>query len=93
MVQGGIQALSRSYYAKIIPADKSAEYFGFYNMLGKFAAVIGPVFMGLIGLLVSYMGYSSDIASRAGLMSISLFFIAGGTVLYFVDEEKANEKI
>ena len=85
MVQGGIQALSRSYYAKIIPVDKSAEYFGFYNMLGKFAAVIGPVFMGLIGLMVRDMGYSSDISSRVSIMSISLFFIAGGTLLYFVD--------
>ena len=91
MVQGGIQALSRSYYAKIIPVDKSAEYFGFYNMLGKFAAVIGPVFMGLIGLMVRHMGYSSDISSRVSIMSISLFFIAGGTLLYFVDEERDNE--
>jgi MFS transporter, UMF1 family len=88
MVQGGIQALSRSYYAKIIPVDKSAEYFGFYNMLGKFAAVIGPVFMGLIGLMVRHMGFSSDISSRVSIMSISLFFIAGGTLLYFVDEER-----
>jgi len=93
MVQGGIQALSRSYYAKIIPVDKSAEYFGFYNMLGKFAAVIGPVFMGLIGLMVRYMGYSSDIASRVSIMSISLFFIAGGTLLYFVPKETNNEEI
>jgi len=88
LVQGGIQALSRSYYAKIIPVDKSAEYFGFYNMLGKFAAVIGPVFMGLIGLTVRHMGYSGDISSRVSIMSISLFFIAGGTLLYFVDEER-----
>jgi UMF1 family MFS transporter len=42
LVQGGIQALSRSYYARLIPADKPAEFFGFYNMLGKFAAIIGP---------------------------------------------------
>ncbi|MBU4503311.1 MAG: MFS transporter [Proteobacteria bacterium] len=90
MVQGGIQALSRSYYAKIIPVDKSAEYFGFYNMLGKFAAVIGPVFMGLIGLMVRHMGYSSDISSRVSIMSISLFFIAGGTLLYFVPETRIN---
>ena len=48
LVQGGIQSLSRSFYAKIIPADRSAQYFGFYNMLGKFAAVIGPILMGVL---------------------------------------------
>ena len=92
LVQGGIQALSRSYYAKIIPVDKSAEYFGFYNMLGKFAAVIGPVFMGLIGLMVRHMGFSSNIASRVSIMSVSLFFIAGGILFYFVDTERNNEQ-
>ena len=43
LVQGGVQALSRSYYARLIPDDQAAEFFGFYNMLGKSAAVIGPV--------------------------------------------------
>ena len=93
LVQGGVQALSRSFYARIIPADKSAEYFGFYNMLGKFAVVMGPAFMGGIGLLVKSMGYSSDIASRAGISSIALFFIAGGVLLYFVDERKGKEEV
>jgi UMF1 family MFS transporter len=88
LVQGGIQALSRSYYAKIIPVDKSAEYFGFYNMLGKFATVLGPVLMGGVGLIVRSMGYSSNIASRASITSISLFFIAGGTLFYFVNDER-----
>jgi UMF1 family MFS transporter len=91
-VQGGIQALSRSYYARIIPIDKSAEYFGFYNMIGKFAAVIGPVLMGGVGLLVRYLGYSSNIASRISITSISLLFIAGGTIFYFVNEEKGREE-
>ncbi len=90
LVQGGIQALSRSYYAKIIPPDKSAEYFGFYNMLGKFSVVIGPVLIGGVGLLVKSMGYSSNIASRAGIISVSFFFIAGGTLFYFVHEEKGR---
>jgi len=43
--QGGIQALSRSYYAKIIPKQNSNEFFGFYNIFGKFAAIIGPALM------------------------------------------------
>jgi UMF1 family MFS transporter len=93
LVQGGIQALSRSFYARIIPANKSAEYFGFYNMLGKFAAVLGPVVLGGAGLLVRSMGYSSDIASRASITSVSIFFILGGILFYFVDEEKGREEV
>jgi UMF1 family MFS transporter len=93
LVQGGIQALSRSFYAKIIPANKSAEYFGFYNMLGKFAAVFGPLVMGATGLLIKSIGYSSDIASRVSITSISIFFIAGAILLYFVDEEKGREEV
>jgi UMF1 family MFS transporter len=93
LVQGGIQSLSRSFYAKIIPTDKSAEYFGFYNMLGKFAAVIGPVLMGGVGLLVRSLGYSSNLASRLGIASISVLFLIGGTLLYFVDEEKGKEEL
>jgi len=93
LVQGGIQALSRSYYAKIIPVDKSAEYFGFYNMIGKFATVFGPVLVGGVGLLVKSMGYSSDIASRAGILSTSLFFLTGGTLFYFVDGERGRKEV
>lgn len=93
LVQGGIQALSRSFYARIIPVNKSAEYFGFYNMLGKFAAVLGPSVMGGFGLLVRAMGYSSDIASRASITSVAIFFITGGVLLYFVDEKKGREQL
>ena len=42
LVQGGVQSLSRSYFARLIPAEKGGEYFGFYNMVGKFAAILGP---------------------------------------------------
>ena len=92
-VQGGIQALSRSFYAKIIPVEKSAEYFGFYNMIGKFAAVFGPVLMGGVGLLMRSFGYSSNIASRVSITSISLLFIAGGVLFYFVSEERGREEL
>ena len=61
-------------------------------MLGKFAAVFGPALMGGTGLLVKYLGYSNSIASRSGIASISVFFIAGGILLYFVDEEKGKEE-
>ena len=51
LVQGGIQALSRSYFARLIPNNKHSEYFGIYNMLGKFAALIGPLLVGFITFL------------------------------------------
>ncbi|MBW1943244.1 MAG: MFS transporter, partial [Deltaproteobacteria bacterium] len=88
LVQGGIQALSRSYYAKIIPVEKSGEYFGFYNMMGKFAAVLGPMLMGTVGLLIRSLGYSSNIASRGSITSIAILFLAGGVLLFLVREEK-----
>jgi len=88
MVQGGIQALSRSFYARLIPVDKSAEYFGFYNMIGKFAAVLGPGFMGAIGIAARSLGCNSTTASRVSISSISLFFLIGGALLLFVDEKE-----
>ncbi|CAK8721862.1 Major facilitator superfamily (MFS) profile domain-containing protein [Candidatus Electronema halotolerans] len=77
LIQGGVQSLSRSLYSRIIPHNKSAEFFGFYNMLGKFAAVIGPLLMGLVGII------SGD--SRTGILSLVILFIAGGALLWRVD--------
>lgn len=82
LVQGGIQALSRSFYARIIPADKAAEFFGFYNVLGKFAAVIGPLLVGTISLLTEN--------PRLSILSILLLFVCGAGLLYFVDEQRAH---
>ncbi len=76
LVQGGVQSLSRSLYARIIPANKSAEFFGFYNMLGKFAAVIGPIMMGWIGKVSG--------SPRIGLLSIVLLFVTGAALLWRV---------
>lgn len=56
--QGGIQALSRSYYAKIIPKENSNEFFGFYNIFGKFAAILGPFIMALIQDLTGQARFS-----------------------------------
>lgn len=89
-VQGGIQALSRSFYARIIPEGKSAEYFGFYNMLGKFAVIIGPILIGTVGLFIRSLGVESTLASRIGITSVSLLFLAGGILLYFVEEDKGS---
>lgn len=91
LVQGGIQALSRSLYARMIPVDKSGEFFGFYNLIGKFSVVAGPIFIGVTALLVRSMGYSSDIASRVSITSIAVLFVAGAVLLFFVDE-KAGKK-
>ncbi len=93
LVQGGIQALSRSYYARLIPVDKSAEYFGFYNMVGKFSAIIGPALMGGTGLFIRSLGYQSQTASRVSIASIAFFFIIGGLLFYFVDEQKGKRDL
>ena len=93
LVIGGVQALSRSFYTKIIPKNKSAEYFGFYNMLGKFAAVIGPLLIGVTGRLAVAAGYSDDTASRISITSVILLLLAGGILFYFVDEAKGREEV
>ncbi|MDQ1336948.1 MAG: transporter, family, partial [Thermodesulfobacteriota bacterium] len=80
-------------YATLIPAEKSAEYFGFYNMIGKFSAIIGPGFMGGVGLAVRSMGYSSNTASRISITAVSLFFLAGGVLLFFVNQEKGRQEL
>ncbi len=72
-VQGGMQSLSRSYYGSLIPPDRSGEFFGFYNMMSKFAAVLGPLLMGATALLTGN--------SRIAILSIVVLFIGGGTLL------------
>jgi UMF1 family MFS transporter len=73
LVQGGVQSLSRSYYGRLIPAGKSSEFFGFYNMMGKFAAVLGPLLTGVVARLTG--------DSRLGILSILLLFVAGASLL------------
>jgi len=81
--QGGIQALSRSLYSRLIPKQKAAQFYGFFNMLGKFAAVIGPALMGYISLVTGN--------PRLGILSVLSLFIIGGVILYFVDIEKGEK--
>jgi UMF1 family MFS transporter len=80
LVQGGVQALSRSYYSRLIPAEEAGEFFGFYNMLGKFAAVLGPVLMGVVGVLTG--------SSRTAILSLLVLFIAGGVLLARLQPER-----
>ena len=82
LVQGGVQALSRSLYARLIPAESAAEFFGFYNFLGKFAAVIGPVMMGWVAVVTG--------STRVSILSILVLFIAGGLLLMKVDVTNSN---
>lgn len=76
--QGGIQALSRSYFAKLIPKEKANEFFGFYNIFGKFASIMGPL---LVGVTAQLTGDSS-----IGVFSLVILFIIGIVVLAFVPE-------
>ena len=85
LVQGGIQALSRSFYSRIIPVQYSAEFFGFYNMIGKFAVVLGPVLISMTALATK--------DSRLSIVSVAILFIIGGLLLLKVDEEKAKEEL
>ncbi len=73
LVQGGIQSLSRSYYGRLVPADKSSEFFGFYNMMGKASAIFGPT---LVGVTAAVTG-----DSRLSILSIVVLFLAGGALL------------
>ena len=101
LVQGGIQALSRSYYSRLIPEGQSAQYFGFYNMLGKFAAIIGPALMGLVGLAVrraimppaptpEQMRAVGETAARFSIASVLLLFVIGGVLFYLAGDRRPS---
>jgi UMF1 family MFS transporter len=60
-------------YARMIPAGRTAEFFGFYNMLGKFAAIIGPVMIGWVGVISGN--------PRIGILSLLILFVGGGVIL------------
>lgn len=76
LVQGGVQSLSRSFFGRLVPEGKSAEFFGFFNMVGKFGTVLGPLLVGLVAYLTG--------SSRASILSLVLLFAAGGLLLLWV---------
>ena len=80
--QGGIQALSRSLFGKIIPQNKSAEFFGFYNMFGKLAAVMGPFLVGMTSQIFHN--------SRLGVLSLLILFVSGGWILLRIKDSEAG---
>lgn len=73
--QGGIQALSRSYFGKMIPKEKANEFFGFYDIFGKFAAIMGPALYAFFSQITGQ--------SRYGVLSVMLLFIVGGGIMLF----------
>jgi UMF1 family MFS transporter len=81
LVQGGVQSLSRSYFSRLIPREQAGEFFGFYNMLGKFAAVLGPLTVGIVGSLTGN--------PRLAILALLVFFVVGAGLLSRVDSRGA----
>lgn len=82
LVQGGVQLLSRSYYARLVPAERAGEFFGFYNMLGEFAAIIGPFLIGTVSLMTG--------SPRISILSVILLFAVGAVLLARVESPAAE---
>jgi len=79
--QGGIQSLSRSMFGKLVPPENAAQFFGFYDIFGKFATVLGPMMVGGIGVMTG--------DTRAGVFSLIILFVLGGGLLLLVKDEPA----
>jgi MFS transporter, UMF1 family len=82
MFQGGIQSLSRSYFTKIIPAERSGEFFGFYDICGKGASFIGTTVMSLVSQLTGVANY--------GVGVIAVFFVIG--LVLFIMSTRVSDK-
>ena len=76
LVQGGVQSVSRTIFSQLIPQEKATEFFGFYNLIGKSAVVVGPA-------LVGWMAYIFN-NPKAGIVSLLILFIPGIVILFFV---------
>ena len=78
LAQGGLQSLSRSFYARLIPVAESGKYFGFYNMVGKFSTVLGPFLMAITALMFG---------DRYSILAIPVLLIAGLILLIFLEDD------
>lgn len=85
LVQGGVQSLSRSLFARMIPESRTTEFFGFYNMVGKFSSILGPLLMSLVPFVFA----GSD--NRDSILVLIVLFVAGGYLLYRVDVDSGTE--
>ncbi|MBD3368862.1 MFS transporter [Candidatus Fermentibacteria bacterium] len=80
LLQGGVQAVSRSYFAGMIPRRLSAEYFGFFSISTRFASIFGPLIFALIADITD--------SARGSILALAVFFLAGGALLSTVREER-----
>ncbi len=87
MFQGGVQAMSRSYFTKIIPADESGEFFGLYDIFGKSAAILG---IGLISILSAVFPLAEATWINISLIPLPIIFVLG-LVLFIVSMKIPNE--
>ena len=85
VVQGGSQALSRSLFASMIPPDRSSEFFGFFSIFEKFGAIAGPATFEIASRATG--------SSRAAILTVMVFFVAGAIVLSFVDVKEGQRSI
>ena len=79
LVMGGVQAVSRAYFSSIIPKDKEAQFFGFYNLVGKSAVVAGPALLAWISMIFN--------TPRAGILGLLVLFIPGLILLWMIPKE------
>lgn len=84
LVQGGIQALSRALFARLVPREQAGRFFGLYNMMGKFAAVVGPVLVGVVAMLSE--------SSRVGILSVLVLFLLAVVLLSRVDVARGERE-
>lgn len=84
MVQGGAQALSRSLFASMVPRHKAAEFFGLFSVFEKFAGIAGPL---IFSLMIYFTG-----SSQQAILSVIVFFVVGGWLLWRVDVEKGRSQ-
>jgi UMF1 family MFS transporter len=92
MVQGGIQALSRSLFSTIIPREHATEMFGVYNMVGRFAVILGPILFALAKLVVLKFPFlAGGETVRVGMSSLSILFLIGLFTLFRVREPRHGE--
>ena len=82
LVQGGVQAISRSFFSTIIPVNKEAQFFGFYNLVGKSAVFLGPVLVSWVALIFGN--------PRFGILSLLFLLVPGLILLWMVPDKELD---
>ena len=84
MCQGGIQAISRSHFGKMVPKEQSNEYFGLFDIFGKFADFFGPMIMSASAVLLG--------SSTYGILALAALFVLGYLLVTFSQRAEAGER-